>query len=119
MYYVCDGLDVVAEFDSGFKLLARYGHGPQVDQPLWMSRANADGTAGEDIYLQADHQGSVTLATGSNGGVRNAYGYDAYGNYTLNSETVSQPYGYTGRVYDEVHEAKRNRREDEGRLDKR
>ncbi len=71
--YVYDGPDILMEFDGAGGFLARYAHGDRVDQPLAMTRA------GQDYYIQTDHQGSVIRVTDSAGAVENSYEYDAYG----------------------------------------
>jgi RHS repeat-associated protein len=82
------------EFDGAGGFLARYAHGDRVDQPLAMSRA------GQDYYIQADHQGSVIRVTDAAGAVVNSYDYDAYGQRLSALEGVEIAYGYTGREYD-------------------
>jgi RHS repeat-associated protein len=56
--------------------------------------------AGQDYYIQADHQGSVIRVTDSVGAVVNSYAYDAYGRRLAATEGVEIAYGYTGREYD-------------------
>ena len=92
--YVYDGADILMEFDGTGGFLARYAHGDRVDQPLAMTRA------GQDYYIQADHQGSVIRVTDSAGAVVNSYEYDAYGQRLTATEGVEIAFGYTGREYD-------------------
>ena len=92
--YVYDGEDIVLEFDGTDALIARYTHGPGRDQPLSVERGGAD------FFYQADHLGSVRQLTNALGFVANSYEYDSFGRLETISETVPQPYTYTGREFD-------------------
>ena len=50
-------------------------------------------------YL-ADRQGSVRKIVDGTGTVKNSYAYDAYGNTMSSSETVGNPFRYTGQYRD-------------------
>ena len=92
--FVYDRLNIIAEFDGSDNLIARYTHGPFVDQPLVMDRG------GQNFYFHADHLGSIAAVTDSVGIVVNEYAYDGYGNFSQRSEGVENPYGFTGRYFD-------------------
>jgi len=94
--YVYDGEDIALEYDGTNTFVSRYSHGDQIDQPLALQRAGVG-----FFYYHADHQGSITHLTDSSGLVVNSYFYDSYGNTLILSETLSQPYTYTGREYDQ------------------
>ena len=49
-----------------------------------------------------DHLGSVRFMTDQAGNIANEYDYDSYGRVTGEVETVEQPFGFTGRDYDEA-----------------
>lgn len=93
--YVYDGEDMALEYDGTNTFLSRYSHGDQVDQPLAVQRAGVG-----FFYYHADHQGSVTHLTDSSGLIANTYLYDSYGRTLTLSETIPQPYTYTGREFD-------------------
>ena len=92
--YLYDGEDIALEFDVFDALQARYSHGDGRDEPLVMERG------GQPYFYHTDHLGSVRLVTDSIGSVVNAYDYDAFGNFEVRSEAVTNPYTFTGREYD-------------------
>ncbi len=101
--YVYDGAAILLEYNGAGGLLARTSHGQQIDQPLAVARdLDASGAfeAGEQFYYQGDHLGSVRALTDATGLVANSYDYDAYGNIEASSESVTQPFTYTGREFD-------------------
>jgi len=93
--YIYDGEDIVLEYDGTNTFVARYSHGQQTDQPLAVQRAGVG-----FFYYHADHQGSITHLTDSSGLVANSYQYDSYGRTLTVSETLPQPFTYTGREFD-------------------
>jgi RHS repeat-associated protein len=64
-------------------------------------------TGGTVFYLHHDQQGSTRLATGTTGKTEASYTYDAYGNQTGHTGTITAPLGYdaqytssdTGLIY--------------------
>ncbi|MGP1352916.1 MAG: RHS repeat-associated core domain-containing protein, partial [Parasphingopyxis sp.] len=93
--FVHDGDALVAEYSGSGTLLARYVHGPGVDEPLvWY---NGDTVSnGTRRHLLADHQGSVIGTSDNDGDLIRANRYDAWG--------VSDPsnigrFGYTGQAW--------------------
>ena len=102
--YVYDGEDILLEFDGVNVLLARYTHGPGIDEPLVMERdLNANGIfeATERFAYHTDGLGSVTELTDSTGTVVRAYVYDAYGQIVTETGALENPYTFTGREFDE------------------
>ena len=77
-------------------LTARYSHGERVDETLVVEQIGIG-----DFFYHADHLGSVRLLTDDTGAVANTYEYDAYGRVIASSETIAQPYGFTGRERDQ------------------
>ena len=55
---------------------------------------------GNTYFYHADHLGSIRAVTNAAGLAVNSYSYDAYGNFESRSETVTNPYAFTGREYD-------------------
>lgn len=51
-------------------------------------------------FYHSDHLGSVRAITDSTGSITNSYTYDAYGNALTATETITNPYRFTGREYD-------------------
>ena len=102
-HYVYDREDILREFDGTNTLLARYTHGPGVDEPLVMERdLNANGIfeAAERFAYHTDGLGSVTELTDSTGAVVRAYVYDAYGRIVTQTGALENPYTFTGREFD-------------------
>ena len=62
--------------------------------------ANLDQPGNQSFYYHKDHQGSVRALTNDAGAVVNSYDYDSYGNIKSSTETVPQPFRYTGQQYD-------------------
>ncbi len=93
--YVYDGEDIALEYDGTNTFVSRYSHGPGTDQPLAVQRAGVG-----FFYYHVDHQGSIVNLTDSNGLIANSYLYDAYGRMLTLSETILQPFTYTGREFD-------------------
>ncbi len=92
--YIYDGEDILLEYDETNALLARYTHGPGIDEPVAMVRGGAS------YYYHQDGLGSVTELTDGAGAMAKAYAYDAYGNIIEQTGTVENPYAYTGRELD-------------------
>jgi YD repeat-containing protein len=84
--YVYDGEDILLEYDGSNALLARYTHGPGIDEPIAVTKA------GSTFYYHQDGLGPVTELTDSNGSVAKAYAYDAYGNILDSPGTDGSPH---------------------------
>jgi len=92
--YAYDAANLIEETNSSGVVIARYSHGPNIDEPLAMLRASATS------YYHADGLGSITSITNSSGAVANTYVYDSFGNLTSSSGTLTNPFRYTGREFD-------------------
>jgi RHS repeat-associated protein len=92
--YVYDNEDILFEANATDTILARYTHGPGIDEPLIMERG------GPRFFYQADGLGSITDLTNSAGTVVQPYVYDSFGQIVQQSGTVLNPYTYTGREID-------------------
>ena len=91
--YLYDGANTVTEVDVAGNTLAAYAQGAGIDEPLAMWRAGATS------YYEADGLGSVTsLSAGST--LSATYTYDAFGNPTASTGTLTNPFRYTGREWD-------------------
>ena len=82
-------VDVVAEYDDGGQLVARYVHGLGL-----AARLDAAGSA---AYYAFDAIGSVVQMTGASGAVLNSYDYAPFGAPLAAQETISNPFRYVGR----------------------
>ena len=75
-------------------VIARYIHGPGIDEPLSLEK-NV-----RMYYYHADGLGSIIALTDSTGAVVQSYRYDAFGNMIGDTPAVVQPHAYTAREYD-------------------
>ena len=97
-FYAYDYEDMIQEYDDTGVPDATYLHGPGVDEPLSMYNLNT----GYTYYYHQDGLGSVTELTDFTQIIVNTYRYDPFGKRkTSTSETVANPFEYTGREYDE------------------
>ncbi len=92
--YVYDNEDILLETDDNEAILARYTHGPGVDEPLIMDRS------GQSYYYVVDGLGSIVKIIGASGNVVNDYVYDVFGNMVEKTAGVPNMFTYTGREYD-------------------
>lgn len=94
--YVYDGEDILYELDGQNNVLARFTHGPGTDEPLAFTRNS------HTYFYHQDALGSIVAITDETGALVQRYTYDAYGNVTSALDpNFKQPYGFTGREYDE------------------
>jgi RHS repeat-associated protein len=92
--YVFDLEDILFEYDGNNTLRARYTHGPGIDDPIAMERG------GQSYFYHTDGLGSITHITDSSKQIVSSYSYDAFGNITSKTGSLTNPYTYTGREYD-------------------
>ena len=92
--YVYDSEDILLEFEGTNTQIARYTHGPGIDEPLIMARG------GQSFFYQADGLGSIIDLTDINGSVVQRYVYDSFGNIEQQVGNIVNPYTYTGREID-------------------
>jgi RHS repeat-associated protein len=92
--YLYDNEDILLEMDETNNILARYTHGPGIDEPISMERA------GSSYYYVADGLGSIAKLVDAAGMVVNSYVYDSFGNIVEKTEAVANFYTYTAREYD-------------------
>ncbi len=94
-YFIYDGLDLIGELSETGALRATYVYGPGIDQPLAMIRD------GRTYYYHADRLASIRLLTDEQGQVVAAYDYDAFGKPRTSQGSVSNPFTFTGREWDD------------------
>jgi RHS repeat-associated protein len=92
--YIYDGEDILLEYDGTNTLVARYTHGPGIDEPIAVTKG------GSTFFYHQDGLGTVTDLTDSGGAPAKSYAYDAYGNILESPGALDQPYTYTGREID-------------------
>jgi RHS repeat-associated protein len=92
--YVYDFEDILLEYDGANTLLARYTHGPRIDEPIAVTRGSST------YFYHADALGSVSELTDSGGAVAKSYIYDSFGSVLDQSGTVENSYTYAGRELD-------------------
>jgi RHS repeat-associated protein len=93
--YVYDNEDILLELDGINNIVARYTHGPGIDEPLVMEKG------GQNYFYHADGLGSITEITNQSGTPVQRYTYSSFGEIEsqLDANFV-QPYTYTSRELD-------------------
>jgi len=92
--YLYDQVDLLEELDNAGNVLARYNHGVGYDQPLSMLRGS---TAS---YYQSDVLSTITSLSNATGALANTYIFDAFGNQTASTGSITNPFRFTGREFD-------------------
>ncbi|HTS09729.1 MAG TPA: RHS repeat-associated core domain-containing protein [Candidatus Eisenbacteria bacterium] len=93
--YLYDGDDMLEEIDNSSSVLARYGQGVGIDEPISVLRSSATN------YYEADEAlGSITSLSNGAGALASTYTYDSFGNLTTSTGTLTNPFRYTGRDLD-------------------
>jgi len=98
--YLYDWANLIEELDNGGNVLARYAQ-VGIDDPLSELRS------GTTSYYEQDSLSSVTSLSNSSGALVNTYSYDSYGNSTMSTGTIINPFRFTGREFDSetgIHE---------------
>jgi RHS repeat-associated protein len=83
------------EVDSSGNVLARYTDGRGIDQPLSMLRGSTN------AYYLSDGIRSITSLSNSAGALANTYTYDSFGKLTASTGTLTNPFQFTGREFDQ------------------
>jgi RHS repeat-associated protein len=93
--YVYDNEDILLELNGSNAIVARYTHGPGIDEPLIMEK-NA-----QSFYYHADGLGSITELTNQSGVVAQRYTYSSFGKIESQLDpNFIQPYRFTSREFD-------------------
>jgi RHS repeat-associated protein len=94
--YVYDHEDILLELSAANAIVARYTHGPGIDEPLIMEKS------GQSFYYHADGLSSITDITNHTGNIAQRYTYSSYGKIASESDpNFVQPYTYTSRELDQ------------------
>lgn len=86
--------EIIVEYDSLGNRVARYVHGPEIDEPLAMERG------GSWYYYHFDGLGSVTMLTRADKTIANQYTYDDFGGFRTKTEAITNFFTFTGREHD-------------------
>ena len=93
--YIYDNEDILLELDGSNNIIARYTHGPGIDEPLVMEKGGAS------FFYHVDGLGSVTELTDTAGVVAQAYTYSSFGKIESQLDpNFIQPYTFTAREFD-------------------
>jgi RHS repeat-associated protein len=93
--YVYDNEDILLELDGSNNIVARYTHGPGIDEPLIMERA------GVSVFYHADGLGSITDITNQSGSALQRYTYSSFGQIESQIDpNFVQAYTFTNREFD-------------------
>lgn len=93
--YVMDNEDILLELDGSNNIVARYTHGPGIDEPLILEKGGAS------FFYHADGLGSITEITNQTGSVVQAYTYSSFGKIESQLDpNFIQPYTFTAREFD-------------------
>jgi RHS repeat-associated protein len=93
--YVYDNEDILLELNGSNAIVARYTHGPGIDEPVIMEKN------GQSFFYHADGLGSITELTNPLGTVVQRYTYSSFGKIESQLDpNFVQPYRYTSRELD-------------------
>jgi YD repeat-containing protein len=103
--YLYDGDNLIAEYDADGNLIAKYIHGPKIDEIISLTNYQLPITS---YYYHYDGLGSVTEVTDESGNVVEYYQYDIYGKVTildtnhqpLTTSQIGNRFFFTGREFD-------------------
>lgn len=98
-FYLSDGTDEIAEYDTSSNVINRYVPGPTIDELV----ARVTGT-GTKTFFHTDKQGSVVAMSDTTGAMAEGpYTYDPYGNCMSGGSSCSTAaiaYRFTGQRFD-------------------
>jgi len=93
--FIYDNEDILLELDGSNNIVARYTHGPGIDEPLIMEKNS------QAFFYHADGLGSITEITDSAGVVKQRYTYSSFGKIESQLDpNFVQPYTFTAREFD-------------------
>ncbi len=93
--YVYDNEDILLELNGANQIVARYTHGPGIDEPLMMEKNT------QSFYYHKDGLGSITELTTQTGAVAQRYTYSSFGKIESQLDAnFFQPYTFTSREFD-------------------
>jgi len=93
--FIYDNEDILLELDGSNNIVARYTHGPGIDEPLIMEKA------GTSFFYHADGLTSITDITNQSGTPVQRYTYSSFGKIESQLDpSFVQPYTFTAREFD-------------------
>ena len=93
--YLYDNEDILLELDAANNVMARYTHGPGIDEPLILEKGAAS------YFYHADALRSISDITNQFGTVVQRYTYSSFGKIEFQLDAnLLQPYTYTSRELD-------------------
>lgn len=92
--YLYDGNSPIEELDDARNILARYAQTLATDEPLSIV------SNGLTNFYSADGIGSITSLTNAAAALVQTYTFNAFGEVTTSSGSVTSNFGYIGREYD-------------------
>jgi len=93
--FIYDNEDILLELDGSNNIVARYTHGPGIDEPLTMEKGS------ESFFYHADGLGTVTEITDSIGALKQQYTYSSFGKIESQLDpNFIQPYTFAAREFD-------------------
>jgi RHS repeat-associated protein len=92
--YVWDGNRLLFELDGAGKVAARYTYDPVLGRPLAMTRGVVT------YYYLTDGRGNVAALADATGAAVQSYAYNAFGQTTSSSGSVSNPLLFASRPWD-------------------
>ncbi len=96
-YYSYAFEDVIQEYDYFGSPNNRYIHGPGIDEPLILKHFDTS----DKNYYHHDALGSITEVTNQDETLVATYDYEPFGATWDETGTLSNPYQFTGREYDD------------------
>jgi RHS repeat-associated protein len=100
-YFLNDGDDEIAEYNSADAVTVRYVPGPVVDDPIAMVPAS-----GTTELFYSDYHGSIVATSDASGNlIEGPFTYDSFGNCFVGTSACStltggEPFKYTGQYLD-------------------
>jgi RHS repeat-associated protein len=90
--YIYDRENILFEY-AGDTLIARYTHGPGIDEVISVQRG------GTSAFFLTDALGSITRLIDSTS-IKSSVVYDSFGRIITQTGTQQEPYGFQGREFD-------------------
>jgi RHS repeat-associated protein len=101
--YLYDGPNLIETTNGSGNEVASYTQTRNIDETLAELRSSATD------YYEADTLGSITSLSSLSGALANTYTYDSFGKQTASTGTLTNPFQYTGREFDQETGAYNNR----------
>jgi RHS repeat-associated protein len=97
--YAYYGDNIVDQMDATGTWQSRFTHGLGIDEPLEIRQGSVP------LYYHADGLGSIVALTNASRAVAASYTYESFGRWSVQTQIVASPYGFTGREFDNANGA--------------